>query len=281
MDFVPLGKYGIDVNALMYVRPREPIVLDEMRVAPSRSFRDAKAVQHANQTLAQAKAGKRVSEADIERTQQRLLSAQRRAELAGRESEGRQLAESLGEVRRSQVVGQALDVLATAKKGRPITDRALEKLQQRLLMIERQDELFGRESEGMQLAAALEEVRRSQLVKEARALLSGAEHGRRFSGARMNKLQQRLLVMERQDEVFGRESEGKQLADALGQLRRSQLVKEARDVLAKAKQGKRFSEEHIDKLQQLLVGLERQDELLGRESEGLQLAVALAELRRH
>jgi hypothetical protein len=133
----------------------------------------------------------------------------------------------------------------------------------------------------MQLAVALEEVRRSQLVKEARALLSGAEHGRRFSGARMNKLQQRLLMLERQDELFGRESEGKPLADALGQLRRSQLVKEARDVLAKAKQGKRFSEEHIDKLQQLLVGLERQDELLGRESEGLQLAVALAELRRH
>jgi hypothetical protein len=280
MDFVPLGKYGINVDALMYVRPREPIVLDEMRITPSRRYRDAEAVGHAKQALTQAKAGRRIAEGDIERMQQRLMSAQRNAELAGRESEGRQLTEALGEVRRSQLTGQALNALADAKKGRPIAERTLEKLQQRLLGMEHQDQLRGRESEGMQLAAALGEVRRTQLVREARDVLAGAGQGRRFSGARVKNLQQRLLMMERQDEYFGRESEGKQLATALGEVRRSQLIKQARNVLGRAREGQRFSDIHIKNLQQLLVGLERQDELLGRQSEGLQLAAALAELRR-
>jgi hypothetical protein len=230
--------------------------------------------------VAQAKAGRRIAEGDIERMQQRLMSAQRNAELAGRESEGRQLTEALADVRRSQLVGQALNVLADAKKGRPVAERNLEKLQRRLLGMERQDQSFGRESEGMQLVTALGEIRRSQLAREARDVLAGAEQGRRFSGARVSDLQKRLLMMERQDELFGGESEGKQLAAALGEVRRSQLVGEARNVLARAKKGKRFSNAHIEKLQQLLVGLERQDELLGRESEGLKLAAELAQLRR-
>lgn len=280
VDFVPLGKYGMDARALMYVVPREPIVLDEMRITPSRRWGDAQAVGQAKQALAQAKAGRRIAEGDIERMQQRLMSAQRNAELAGRESEGRQLAESLGDVRRSQLTGQALNLLADAKKGRPIADRAVEKLQQRLVGMERQAQLSGQESEGMQLAVALGEVRRSQLVREARDVLAGAAQGRRLSGARVNGLQQRLLMMERQDEYFGRESEGKQLATALGDVRRSQLIREARNVLARARDGQRFSDAHVKKLQQLLGGLERQDELLGRDSEGLQLAAALAELRR-
>jgi hypothetical protein len=280
MDFVPLGKYGVNVDALMYVTPREPIVLDEMRVAPSRRYRDAEAVGQAKQAVARAKAGRRIADGDIERMQQRLMSAQRNAELAGRESEGRQLTEALGEVRRSQLVGQALNVLADTKKGRPLPERALEKLQQRLLGMERQDQELGRDSEGMQLALALGEVRRSQLVKEARDVLAGAEKGRRVSGDRVNKLQQRLLGMERQDQELGRDSEGKQLANALGEVRRSQLVKEAKGVLARARDGQRVSQDHIKKLQQLLGGLERQDQLLGRDSEGLQLAAELAGLRR-
>ena len=280
MDFVSLGKYGINVDALMYVPPREPVVLDEMRITPSRRYRDAEAVGQAKQALAKAKAGRRIAEGDIERMQQRLMSAQRNAELAGRESQGRQLTEALGEVRRSQLVGQALNALADAKKGRPIAERALAKLQQRLLGMERQDQELGRESEGMQLAVALGEVRRSQLVSEARNVLAGAERGRPISRARVGNLQQRLLGMERQDQLLGRESEGMQLAVALGEVRRSQLVREARNVLARVREGQRFSDAHIKELQTLLAGMERQDELLGRDSEGLQLAAALSELRR-
>src|SRR3954464_15839633 len=88
---------------------KEPVVLDEMRITPSKQYRDQDAVRQAKSALAQAKAGKRVADRDIERMQQRLLTIDRQKALAGREPEGRQLVEELGEVRRSNLVGKALD----------------------------------------------------------------------------------------------------------------------------------------------------------------------------
>jgi hypothetical protein len=129
------------------------------------------------------------------------------------------------------------------------------------------------------LALSLGELRRSRLVAEATDVLSRAKEGRRFDERYIDKLQQRLLSMESQDELSGRASEGKQLALALGEVRRSRLVAEALDVLAKAKEGRRFSPAHVAKLQKLLLSMARGDALSGRESEGFQLASELAQLR--
>ena len=174
---------------------------------------------------------------------------------------------------------EIVSMLARAKEGRRFPERYVTKLQQRLLGMERQDELFGQASEGQQLALELSEVRRSNLVAEASDVLARAKEGRRFPRAYVTRLQQRLLGMENQDERFGRASEGRQLATALGEAQRSRLVAEALHVVAQMKEGRRFSQNYVTKLQQLLVGMEQQDELLGRPSEGLELASALAEHR--
>ena len=279
VDFVRLRNRGIEVEALVRVLPKEPLLLDEVSIKPSERWQKQDAARQAKQVLAQVKEGQRFSEGYVAKLQQRLLTMERQDQLSGRESEGRQLALALGEVRRSKLVSETLDVLARKKETRRFSEDYLTKLQQRLLTLERQDELSGRESEGQQLAVALGEVRRSRLVAEASDVLARAKEGRRLSEGYVAKLQQRLLGMERQDELSGGESEGKQLALALGEVRRSKLVAEALDVLAKAKE-RRFSEAYVARLQKLLLSMQRQDELSGRESEGFELAVALAERRR-
>jgi hypothetical protein len=277
VEFVRLRERGIDVLAI--VPPREPVVLDEMSVTPSKRWQKQEATKEAKRALAQAEKGKSFSDGYLKTLQQRLLTVERREALSGRESEGRQLATALGETRRSKVVTEALDVLARPKETRRFSDAYLTRLQQRLLGIERQDELLRGESEGRRLAEQLGEVRRSKLVTEAADVLSRAKEGRRYSTAYLTKLQQRLLSMEHQDESRGVESGGRRLANALGDVRRSKLIAEAKDVLVRAKQGRRFSEVYLTRLQQLLVAMERQNALSGQDSEGLQLAVALATLR--
>jgi hypothetical protein len=278
VDLVPLRAIG--VKALVRVLPREPVLLDEVSITPSKRWQKADAKRQAKQVLAQAKAGQRVRDADVSKLQQRLLTLERQDELAGRESEGKQLAFDLGEVRRSKLVGEAMAVLARPKEKKRFDEKYIDRLQQRLLGMERQDELVGRESEGRQLALALGEVRRTRLVAEASDVLAKAKAGGRYDLKYINELQQRLLSMESQDELSGRESEGKQLALALGEVRRSRLVAEALEVLAKAKEGRRFSADHVAMLQKLLLSMERGDALSGRESEGFRLAAELAEIRR-
>jgi hypothetical protein len=278
VEFVRLRERGIDVLAV--VPPREPVVLDEMSVTPSKRWQKQEATKEAKRALAQVKKGKSFSDGYLKTLQQRLLTVERQEALSGRESEGRQLATALGETRRAKVVTEALDVLARPKETRRFSDAYLNRLQQRLLGIERQDELLGRESEGGRLAEQLGDVRRSRLVAEAADVLSRAKEGRRYSNVYLTKLQQRLLSMEQQDEVRGAESEGRHLANVLGEVRRSRLIAEAMNVLARAKEGRRFSADYLNRLQQLLVSMERQNALSGEDSEGLRLAVALAALRR-
>jgi hypothetical protein len=213
----------------------------------------------------------------VDKLQQRLLDMERQEEERGGGSEGREFAYALGEVRQTKLVDEALDVLARAKEGRPIPpENDVDKLQQRLLTMDRQ--VGG--SKGQELALALGELRRTKLLAEASDVLAGAKEGRPVLDAEVAKLQQRLLDMQRQDELLGRGSEGRQLAYALGEVRRSTLVAEALDVLAGEKEGRHLPDADVAKLQQLLVGMQRQDELLGRGSEGLELATALAKLRR-
>jgi hypothetical protein len=276
VDFITLR--GVPYRLLVNVLPKETVVLDEMSITPSKRYRNQETVSQAKHALAQSKAGKRVAEGDIVQMQQRLLTMEKQAELVGRESEGRQLAEALGEVRQSNLVNKALDTIAKAKKGR-VSEGSIETLQKQLMTMEHQDQVAGRETEGQQLALALGEVRRSQLVDEAANTLARAKQGTRFNPRAIDRLQQRLLGMEQQDELFGRESAGRQLAVALGEVRRSQLVAEAKAVLASVERGRKFSDQHIKQLQQVLVSMERQDEIQGHASEGLQLATALAELR--
>jgi len=258
--------------------PKETVVLDEMRITPSKKYRDEETVRQAKQVLAQSKSGKPADPADIERLQQRLGSMERQAELTGRESESKQLVEELGEVRRADLVNKALDTLARAKKGR-VADRSIEKLQMKLMTMQQRDEIAGRESEGRQLTEALGEVRRSQLVTDAKDMLARGSRKTRIDPRAIYKQQVRLLEMERQDEIFGRDSEGRQLAEALGEVRRSQLVAEAKDVLARAKRGRQFPDAEIKKLQLLLGEMERQDQERGRASEGMELATELSRLR--
>ena len=280
VDLVPVRGLGLDVKALVKVLPRDPVVLDEIRVTPTKGWQKQDAKRQAKQVLSQAKAGKRIRDADVVKLQQRLLTLEKQDELVGRESEGKGLAVELGELRRSNLVAEAMKVLARPKEKKRYNEKYIDRLQQRLLGMEKQDELMGRESEGRQLAVALGEVRRSHLVAEASDVLAGAKAGRRYAEKYINRLQQRLLSMESQDEGSGQTGEGKQLALALGEVRRSRLVAEALDVLARARAGKRFDPEHIAKLQQLLGSMERGDALSGRDSEGFRLASELAELRR-
>jgi len=256
------------------------VVLDEISITPSKRYQAQETMRQAKQMLAQSKSGKRLDDGNVNRLQQRLMTMEKQSELVGDPSEGRQLAEELGEVRHAKLVNQALGMLAKAKKGL-LPERSIEALQMRLMSMERQDQLFGREGlgEGFQLALELGEVRRSQLVAEATNMLALANRGTRPDQRVIEKVQQRLLGMEHQDEVLGRESEGKQLAVALAEVRRSQLVAEAKRVLARAKQGGKFADEHVKALQQALEGMERQDQIQGQASEGMELAVALAELR--
>lgn len=203
--------------------PKETLVLEEMRITPSKQYRDEEAVRQAKQVLVQSKSGKRADPANIERLQQRLGSMERQAELMGRESQSKQLVEELGEVRRADLVNKALDTLAKAKKGR-VADRSIEKLQMKLMTMQQRDEIAGRESEGRQLAEALGEVRRSQLVTDAKDMLARGSRKTRIDPRAIYKEQVRLLEMERQDEIFGRDSEAGSWRTRLARSRRSQLV---------------------------------------------------------
>jgi hypothetical protein len=279
VDFVRVNGIGIDVRALVRVPPKQPIVLDEMKVAPSKQWQKQDVKRQAKQVLDRVKSGRGFNEAEVTRLQQRLMSMERQEELVGRESEGRKLATELGELRRSRLESDVKDVVARYREGR-FSEADVTKLQQRLQSLERQDELLGRESQGQEMAATLGELKRSKLVGEALNVVAGAKEGRRYSEARLIKLQQKLLGMERQDELFGQDSEGMRLALELAEVRRSNVVSEASDVLARAKQGRQFPRNYVAKLQERLLGMERQDELFGRASEGRQLATALGEVRR-
>jgi hypothetical protein len=267
--------------ALVRLAPREPLVLDEVRVAPSEQYRNRQTVGQAKNVLKHATSGRPVAERDLERLQQRLLTIERQAQLAGRPSEGgADLAEQLGELRRAQLRNSALDLVDRAKKGQRLDEKQIVKVQQRLLQMERQDQLSGQESEGMQLARALGEVRRQRVVADANAVLARATKGGRTEDRRIERLQQRLLGMERQDELSGQDSEGRQLANALSEVRRTQAVHEAMALLNEVKQGRIPSQQRIARVQRRLVEMERQDELSGRESEGMRLARELAAVRR-
>ena len=141
----------------MRVLPKEPLLLDEVSIEPSERWQKQHAARQAKQVLAQVKEGRRVSEGQVAKLQQRLLTMERQDQLSGRESEGRQLAVALGEVRRSKLVAESLGRARPGKETRRFSEDYLTKLQQRLLTLERQDELSGRESEGQQLAVALGE----------------------------------------------------------------------------------------------------------------------------
>src|SRR5438094_151962 len=101
VDFVHLRGTDPKQKALVYVLPKEPILLDEISIKPSQRWRNQEAKQRAKQALSKAKAGKRVPENDVIKLQQQLLSTERQEEFAGRTSEGRELAAKLGELRRS------------------------------------------------------------------------------------------------------------------------------------------------------------------------------------
>ncbi len=147
--------------------------------------------------------------------------------------------------RRQQNLAEAKALLARADKGQKVSEGDVERLQQRLSSTARQKSLRGQESEEKGLVEALGEVRRSRLVAEAKTALAQAEQGSPRPGPYIEGLQQRLLGMEQQDQRLGRDSEGFQLALALGAVRRSQLLAEANDVVARAAKGQRF---HGDRL---------------------------------
>ena len=169
--------------------------------------------------------------------------------------------------RRQQNRAEAKALLARADKGQKISDGEIERVQQRLSTTARQKELRGQESEERGLVEALGDVRRSRLVAEAKTALARAEKGSPRPGRYIEGLQQRLLGKEQQDQRLGRDSEGFQLALALGAVRRSQLLAEANDVVARAAKGQRFQGDQLFKLQQALGGIGRQEELLGQENE--------------
>ena len=122
VDFVRLRNRGIEVEALVRVLPKEPLLLDEVSIKPSERWQKQDAARQAKQVLAQVKEGQRFSEGYVAKLQQRLLTMERQDQLSGRESEGRQLALALGEVRRSKLVSETLDVLARKKETRRFSE---------------------------------------------------------------------------------------------------------------------------------------------------------------
>ena len=280
VDFVPIGDFGRgELRILARVNPKERLLGDDVAITPSKNFRRQQNRAEAKALLARADKGQKVSDRDIERLQQRLASTARQKALRGQESEEKSLGDALGEVRRSRLVAEAKTALAQAEQGSSRPGGYIERLQQRLLGMEQQDQRLGRDSEGFQLALALGAVRRSQLLAEANDVVARAAKGQRFQGDQLFKLQQALAGFGRQEELLGQENEERKLVGELGELRRSQLMGRAKDVLAQAAKGKRFAKSYIKKLQQDLAGFGHHEQLLGQESEELNLAAALADLR--
>ncbi len=280
VDFVPIGDFGRgEMYALARVLPSERLLLDEVPITPSKKSRHQNRAR-ARAVLAQAETGQRFPDQEIEKLQKRLQSKGRQDALRGVESEALQASQAIGEVRRSKLVKEAKDVLAKAEKGRPLPERDMERLQQKLLSMGRQDQVSGRESEVPHLADALGEIRRSRLVKQATDVLAKAAKGELPPDADMERLQQRLLNMGHQDQSLGGESDGFQLAYALGEFRRLRVLEDAKGILARARKGRGVSEPNVTKLQEVLTTMGRQQELLGEENEERLLVVALGELRR-
>jgi hypothetical protein len=282
MDFVHVGNFGFgDIYKLAPVDPKERLLADEVLITPSKKWHRQQNRAKAKGILARAEKGQQVSDREIAKLQQRLLSESRVDALRGRESEGQHLSEALGELRRSRLVTEAQVVLAQTERGQRFPDRYMERLQERLLGMVRQDQLHGQESEGWQLAIALGGVRRSQLLAEAKDIVARARRGQRFKEPELIKLQEALGSMERQEEMLGQESEERWLVRELGEVRRSRLLVEAKAVLARAGKGRRFSKRYITNLQERLLVMVRQDQLHGQESEEeVQLATTLGNLLR-
>ena len=282
VDFVPIWipEFGREIHALVRVLPKERLLGDEVAITPTKNFRRQQNRAEAKALLARADKGQKISAGDIERLQQRLSETARQKALRGQESEEKGLVEALGEVRRSRLVAEAKAALAQAEQGSPRPGRYMEGLQQRLLGMEQQDQRLGRDSEGFQLALALGAVRRSQLLAEANDVVARAAKGQRFQGDQLFKLQQALTGIGHQEELLGQENEERKLVGELGKLRRSQLMAQAKDVLARAAKGKRFGKDYIRKLREDLAGFGRHEQLLGQESDELNLAAALGDLSR-
>ena len=188
------------------------------------------------------------------------------------------------ELQHLQTVDQAKRLVDRAKAGRPVSDAEAKRLQQRLLTKRQRQEVAGGGTEppnaDKDLVDELGEARRSILVRKATDMLAKAKSGGKLAPKAINSMQVKLLEVEQQDQIRGQSSLGmQQLAIELGEVRRGQLVREAQDVLHAVSQHRRFSSDHVKRLQQALVGIERTDQLVGRESEGFRLAVELAEVR--
>jgi hypothetical protein len=270
VEFVPIRELGLYV--LAKVPPRQEIRADEIAITASSKSRNLQLREQAETVIEKAAKGQHFKDDYIEKLQQRLLS---------KKDEGsRALAAALGEVRASQVTKDAERMLARAKGGQDVSDQSIQKLQQRTLAVARQKELSSQEFPGLNLVAALGEVRSSRAQSEAENVIAQAGKGQRFTDGYINSLQQRLLGIARQQALLGQESQGMELGLALGEIRRSMLVSEAKDVLAGADKGQRFTDRYVSDLQRGLLGMGRQDELLGEESVGMALALALGRLRR-
>src|SRR6185369_9301041 len=120
----------------------------------------------------------------------------------------------------------------------------------------RQDELLGQGSaEGaLEVASELSKIRRLSFETEAADVLARSQSGERFDDSYIDYLRRRLM----EDEAGRSGSDRSRLAQALGALQRSWLVAEATDVLARARNGERFSDTELDYLQRRLLDLESQ-----------------------
>jgi hypothetical protein len=264
---------------LVKVAPREVMRFEEISIAAGQSARD-----QANAVLANARKGQHYKEGYLQALQSRLLQEARHDTLHGRASlEKQELAFAIGDVRQSQLLSEARETVAQGLSGKRVNDAYLKSLQQRLLSADHTNALLGRENtEGFELTLAIGDIRHSNLLKEARNAVAQGRSGKRVSDTYIRSLQQRLLSADRSNALLGREgAEGFELSLALGDILSLQWVKEAKDVLDRARRGQHFSESYLIALQRRLLMAERQNQELGREGKGEEaLALALGELRR-
>jgi len=232
--------------------------------------KDVGAVKDAERT------GRRAREGYRDYLQQTALGWERQSQLLGNEADvGVGLALELGEIKRARVQEKIKVVLSRGKTGEAFGEAYLRYLAESELGMARQDELLGQGSaEGaLEVASELSKIRRLSFETEAADVLARSQSGERFDDSYIDYLRRRLM----EDEAGRSGSDRSRLAQALGALQRSWLVAEATDVLARARNGERFSDTELDYLQRRLLDLESQ-KYGGIGADGSSLARALSEL---
>lgn len=222
--------------------------------------------------------GERVGVPEAQRTAMSVLEQAGQRARAGKEAEGvmEQVILLQGAVY-SQFEKEAANVVGAEEKGVRAGEGYLEHLATTGFSMERQHELLGGEPRGgVELGLKLGDFRASRLEEEIRGVLDRAKRGEQFGTAYIDWLRITALVTERQYALIGRKTvDWVDLVQSLNTVSTLPLEQEARDVLARSGEGRRFNPGYVDFLRQRLI-----KDAGNGSPQGRELAQALEKVQR-